>query len=219
MECRPAVRCGRFGVLVVMLLTLAVSGGCTAALVTAAYLIKGNDVPAEFAGLKDKKVAVVCRPLVGLTYRDSGVAKDLGRRLSKLLAANVAKIHVIDQSRVEEWMDSNEWDEYAEVGKALKADMVIGVDLEQFSIYEGQTVFQGKAEASVQVADCATGKLAFERRIPPLVYPPNHVVSTQDRQEAEFRREFVTVLADHVGRYFYPHDGHADVAMDAQAMH
>ena len=42
------------------------------------------------------------------------------------------------------------WEEYVEVGKAMKADMVVGVELEKFSIYQAQTLYQGKANASVR---------------------------------------------------------------------
>ena len=36
--------------------------------------------------------------------------------------------------------------------------------------------------------------------------------------EAEFRREFVAVLADQIARHFYAHDPYADLAQDAAAL-
>jgi len=218
MDRRPAFGAGRLVALLAVLASLAASAGCTAAFATAAYLIRGTDDPADYNGLKGKKVAVVCRPLVGLTYRDSGVAKDLGQHITLLLKQKVAKIEIIDQGKVDEWVDENTWDEYEEVGKALKADFIVGVDLEQFSIYEGQTVYQGKARVDLKVYDCATGDAVFERRLPPIVYPPNHVVSTGDVQESDFRGEFVAVLGERIARHFYPHDPHADMALDTAAI-
>ncbi|MFH1924213.1 MAG: hypothetical protein ABIP48_30535 [Planctomycetota bacterium] len=219
LDSRPAVpRCGHLLVLSVLLAGVAAAGGCTSALATAVWLVKGPNISAEYNGLRAKRVVVVCRPLTSSLYANPGVAKDIARQISLLIQRNVSKIEIVDQRKVAEWIDSNTWDDYVEVGKALEADMVVGVDLEQFSLYQGQTLYQGKANLSIQVYDCATGELVFERYPPQTVYPPNHVISTSDLQESEFRREFVGVLSDQIARHFYPHDPRAYWAMDAQAI-
>ena len=33
-------------------------------------------------------------------------------------------------------------DDYVEIGKALKADKVVGIDIESFGVLDGQTLFQ-----------------------------------------------------------------------------
>ena len=157
-------------------------------------------------------MAVVCRPLVGLNYRDASVAEDLAREIHKLLAANVRKVEMIDQRKVAEWVDEHSWEEYNEVGKALDADYVVGVDLESFSIFQGQTVFQGKADVVLKVFDGKQDDPVFERRLPEIVYPPHNPRSTYDERESEFRCEYIGVLADHIARHFYPHDPYADFA-------
>ena len=193
--------------------------GCRTGLMTVMYLWKGTDVDPDFAGLKGKKVAVVCRPLVSLQYRDIGVSNDLAEEIAKLLKEKVPKIEVVEQRKVAKWVDENSWEEYVEVGRGVKADMVVGVDLEQFSIYQGQTLYQGKANATLRVYDCQqNGKLVFEKIVPPSVYPPSGGVSTSDRDERLFRREFITILADQIARHFYAHDPHADLALDAAAL-
>ena len=61
MDRRPS----RFGRLVVLGATTSIllaSGGCTNVLFTAMYLLKGNNIPAEFKLPKEKSVVVVCRP-------------------------------------------------------------------------------------------------------------------------------------------------------------
>jgi ABC-type uncharacterized transport system auxiliary subunit len=193
--------------------------GCQSAMVTAMYLIKGNVVDPEFAELKGKKVAVVCRPMVALQYRNSSVARDLAQQVSSLLEKNVPKIHMVDQRKVNKWSDENTWEEYRDVGKALKADMVVGIDLESFTIFQGQTLYQGKANAAVAVYDCQkNGKKVFEKTLPQSVYPPNAGVPTSERLEGDFRREFVAVLADQVARHFYEHDPYPDMAQDSDAL-
>lgn len=215
---RPSVR---YGIALVLALTLATlpAFGCRSALATAMFFIKGTDVDPDFAELKGKKVAVVCRPLVTLQYRNASVARDLAQQVTLLLQQQVPKIKTVDQRKVAKWTDENTWEEYPEVGKALKADMVVGIDLEGFNIFQGQTLYQGKANATIRVYDCrAGGKVVFEKILPQAVYPPNSAVPTSDRLEAEFRREFLSVLADQIARHFYAHDPYADMAQDASAM-
>ncbi len=206
-----------FWAMILAALALAGAGGCTSALFTVAYLIQGNNAPAECDKLKDKRVAVVCRPVVALQYRDARVEHDLAAQVSTLLGRNVPKIKIIDHRKVAEWMDENTWDDYVEVGKALGADMVVGIDLEQFSLLQGQTLYQGRATVRLQVFDCKTGEVVFDKRPPQSVYPPNRVVPTSEKPAAEFRAEFVRVLADQIARHFYEHDPHADIALDARS--
>ncbi len=209
---RPSVR-HRIAIALVMAVAALPLFGCTSMLVTAMYLFKGDQVDPEFADLKGKKVAVVCRPMVALQYRNSSAARELAQRVADLLEKNGSKIHVVDQRKVNKWIDENTWEEYREVGKGVKADMVVGIDLESFSIFQGQTLYQGKANAVVTVYDCEKkGKRVFEKILPQSVYPPNSGVPTSDRLENDFRREFLAVLADQIARNFYAHDPFPDMA-------
>jgi hypothetical protein len=213
----------KYGRLVVAVLiasaAMASSGGCQAVMTTAMYLIKGTDVEPDYPGLKGKKVAVVCRPITELNYANSAVGRDIVQQMSKLLTERVPKIKVVDAQKVNKWCDENTWEEYVEVGKALKADVVVGVELEKFSIYQAQTLYQGKANAVVRVYDCKDGgKVIFEKILPQTIYPPNAFIQTSDVQESEFRREFVGVLSDQIARHFYSHDPNADLGQDNSAL-
>jgi hypothetical protein len=216
---RPSLR---HGIALVLALAVALlpAVGCQSVLVTAMYLIHGTDVDPDFKDLKGKKVAVVCRPMVTLQYRDSSAGRDLAQQVTLLLQNELKdKIQMIDQRKVAKWTDENTWEEYSEVGKALKAEMVVGIDLESFSIFQGQTLYQGKANATIKVFDCRKGsKLVFEKTIPQSIYPPNAGIATSERTEAEFRREFLLVLANQIARHFYSHDPYADLGQDAAAL-
>lgn len=192
--------------------------GCQGLSLTALYLIKGFDVDPDFKDLKGKTVAVVCRATE--TYSNTNVSRELATEVAKLLREKVPKIKVIDQQKVADWMDNNTWEEYTEVGKAVKADMVVAIDLERFSDLASQTLYQGKANATVMVYDCKHGgKEVFRRRLPQLVYPRSAPVQASERDsEDAFRREFVGVLAGRIGQYFYAHDPHADIGEDAVAL-
>ncbi len=215
-------RCFRYGYIPALWFLAAVvisTAGCQALLTTVVYLVKGTNVDAEYAGLKEKKVAVVCRPLASLTYRDSNVASDIARQIGILLRTNGRKIDVIDHSKVVEWTDEHDWTDYPQIGEALDADVVVGIDLLGFTVYNGQTLYQGKADVALKVYDCTDGgKVVFEKELPQSVYPPNVGIETSSRPEAEFRRKFIRVLADQIGRHFYAHDPHADFALDATVL-
>jgi hypothetical protein len=208
--------------ILVLLLGLAGSWslvGCRSALETGYILLYGTDVDADYPGLQKKKVVVVCRPLMALQYWNANVAKELGVEVSLLLRDKVKKIEMADPRKLSKWLDENNWEEYTAVGKAMNADMVVGIDLEGFNIFQGQTLYQGNAKVSVHVYDCkAGGKEVFTRNMPPNIYPPNAGIPTSDRQEGQFRREFTLVLASQIARHFYPHDPHADLALDNAAL-
>ena len=212
---RRSLRYGHLAATVAILL-MALSGGC-AALTGLAIMIKGTDQEPDFPGLKEKKVAVVCRPLVSLQYRNAGAARDLAQQIGTLLQAKVPKITVVDQQKVATWMDENTWDEFSEVGKAMKADIVIGVDLTSFGVLEGQTLYRGRASATIKVYDVEKKKTVWDKTMNQAVYPPNTAIPASDKPENEFRREFVLVLADQIARHFYAHDPFADVGLDSKA--
>jgi hypothetical protein len=199
-----------------ILLAVLAAAGCQGLLGLGA-VIMGTDESAEFAGLKEKKVAVVCRPLVSLQYRNAGAARELAQQVGLFLSANVPKINVIDSQKVASWIDENTWDDYVEVGKALKADCVIGIDLMSFSVLEGQTLYRGRSAVAFKVYDVATGKTLFEKTLPETVYPPNIALPASERPEGEFRSEFVKIVAWHVARHFYKHDAYGDTCLDTKA--
>jgi hypothetical protein len=193
--------------------------GCTSALLTGAYLIRGLETPAEFDEFKDKKVAVVCRPLVELQYSSSDAADQLAREVGGLMKLKVKKINLVSAQKVEEWSDEHEWDKFGQVGKALKTDYVVGIDLEEFSLYQGQTIFQGRARVKITVHDMKKdGEAVYEKLLDRIVYPPNGGVPTSDKTEEQFRREFTAVVAERVGRSFYGFDHRDDYSLDTRVL-
>ncbi len=197
------------------------SAGCTAALSTAMYLMGANEIDAEYKGFRSKKIAVVCRPVATVAFRETGAAHELAREVNRLLAERVAKIEMVDQQKVAAWIDERYDGDYSftEAGEAFGADMVLGIELQEFNLYMGQTLYQGTANARLVVHDMNEGgRVVFDRELPQITWPPNGGIETSDRQESQFRRQFIRVVSDHVGRYFYRHDPTAYFALDAAAM-
>lgn len=186
-------------------------GGCST-LGTIAYLVQPNDVPADYDGLRGKHVAVVCKPIVELEFSDAGSGRELAAVVGSLLEQNVRKTRVISQQEVARWTDENDWVDYPTLGKALDADMVVGIDLEQFRMHEGSTLYRGRAAAHVRVFDVKKKTVVFERRIDDFAYPGDSAVPAADRSETQFRAMFLQMLARRVARLFHPHDSRATFA-------
>jgi hypothetical protein len=180
------------------------------------YNMNPDDTPADFEGLQDKRVAVVCRPVAELQFADSTVPRDLVRQVSENISKKVKKVRVVDEREVSEWTDENSWQKFTDVGKALKADMVVGIELERFSLQQGPTLLQGNAAMRVVVYDMENGgKQVYEKTTPRVLFPPNTPIPSAEKSEGEFRRQFLGVLAERIGRHFYSHDSLQDFGVDA----
>ena len=186
-------------------------GGCST-LGTIAYLIQPNDVPAEFDGLRGKHVAVVCRPIVELQFSDAGSARELAGIVGALVGQNVRKVKVISQQEVARWIDENDWVDYGTLGKAVDADMVVGIDLEQFRIHEGTTLYRGRGSAIVRVFDVDEQDMVFERRLEDFAYPGTGGVPTTDRSESQFRAMFLQIFGRRVARLFHSYESRVSFA-------
>jgi hypothetical protein len=213
------MRGDRRSLALLVLATLALQAGCQGLLFSAMYLWKGNNAPADFDGLKEKKVVVVCRPLQELGYRVSGAPNEIARGVAGYIEKNVKKCKVVPQQEVSEWVDENRWDDYPEIGRAVEADMVVGIDLLAFSLLQSQTVYQGKAVVRVTVYDMSKeGEVVFEKDFPRHVFPPNAGIYANDMSEDQFRRKYVEDLAADISVLFYPHDVHHGFAKDSSTI-
>jgi hypothetical protein len=195
-------------------LLLPVAGGCST-LFTAAYLLQPADVPAEFTGLKGKHVAVVCRPIVELEFTDAGSARELASLVGAQVESKVRRARLISQQEVARWIDENSWVDYPTLGKSLDADLVVGIDLEEFRMHEGSTLYRGRATAHVRVFEVATKKVLFDKRLDNFSFPANTAIPATDRSEAEFRAMFLQMLSQKISRCFHAYESRDVFAEDS----
>lgn len=195
-----------------------VSSGC-ALLPTVAWMVTdGNDVPAEYTlngGLEGKRVVVVCFATGPSTFQHVHTPPKLAEAVGKLLKQNVHKIVIVDPREVADWTDNNQNQDYAEIGRFFKADVVVGIDLDDFRLQDGQTLYHGKAVITLRVHDLKnadSGEAAWNKSIPQAEYPAFGPVAATGNL-AQFRREFIRVLADQIARHFYDHDSSANFAL------
>ena len=209
----PAVRPIRLAALATAILLPAACGCST--LLTAAYLLQPADVPAEFSGLKGKHVAVVCRPIVELEFSDAGSARELASLVGAQVESKVRRARLISQQEVARWIDENSWVDYPTLGKSLDADIVMGIDLEEFRLHEGSTLYRGRATAHVRVYDVATKKVLFDKRIDDFAFPANSAIPASDRTEADFRGMFLQMLSQKISRCFHAYESRDVFADDS----
>lgn len=201
----------RFACLVMMVF-LAALGGCAQLASHLIYAMKGAKRPAECKALEGKKVAVVCVSQAS-TYGLGTEPSVLSRNVESLLKKEVKNIKLIPQSDVENWIDNNGWNEldFRQVGRGVNAEIVVAIDLESFSLYEGATLFKGRAQYTTSVYDMTQkGELVFRAHPPEAQFPANGGYHSTDTTEANFRRSFLQYLAIQIAKPFYEYDMHQD---------
>jgi hypothetical protein len=178
----------------------------------------GNMVPAECEALYGKRVVVMCRPPSSHEYRHAGASRNISQRVSEKLVEHVKKIDVVNPREVDNWVDESDWGDFRELGEAVHADLVVHIELDDFELYKGKTLYQGRAVVNVAVYDMRDkGKEVWHGRIGEVLYPTNSGIPAQDKPVQQFEREFVEVVADKIAVNFYRHDPNSSFAMDAMA--
>jgi hypothetical protein len=194
---------------------LAATPGCSV-FANMAYWWKGSKIPAKYAGLEEKRVAVVCLDANSLGG-PGGEADAIARAVNVALAQNVPKVTMVRQSEIADWIDSQnqEVTDYRDVGRGVKADMVVGIDLMSFNIHEGQTLLRGKANVRVRVYDMKQGgEVVYESPGKEISWPENGARHVTEN-EANFKTYFIHTLAHKIARDYYDYESVEDYSLDA----
>lgn len=188
-------------------------------LATGIYMWEGGNLaPAEFEGLEDQRVVVLCRPPASHEFRQAGAARQLASRVTDLLEMNVPGIEMVSQRKVDDWIDENDAREYLELGRAVNADLVLRIELGHFELFNGPTMYQGNSDVTLSVHDVAdNGRRVWDKPMGEVLFPVHAGVAVQEKSEAAFQRDYVAVVASKIARNFHKHDPHADFAIDALA--
>jgi len=201
----PAPRIRRGPLLLMLAVLLAGQPGC-GFMAHMMYWARGNPVEAKFPGLKNKTVAVVC--FDGNLAGQGGEADMIARRVTTLLDMNVEKIKIVPHQKVLDWMDgqSENVSDFKEVGRGVKADMVVGIDIDQLTTYEGTGLLRGRSRFNVKVFDLTQGgKVVYSASSGPVVYPEMGPTPSSEGEEL-FKIQFIDIVARKVAKDFYPYD-------------
>lgn len=185
---------------------LPTTSGCVNLIANVIHSIRGEKIKPECELLKGKKVAIVCGGEKGLS--NDATSMLLTRYLEERLGKNVEGIKILPQEKVDKWLNEigREEPDYEAIGKGVGADYVLAVTLANMSLRNGKTLFKGKADISVALYDISQGTIAFRKSLPEFEFPKMDGPSIVDTTEAKFRVSFLTIVSQHIGVLFYPHD-------------
>jgi len=193
--------------------------GCASLFAHIGYVTGGAFVQPAYNGLEGQRVAVICVS-DSSSYGVGNESEVLARSVARLLDQNVPKINVVDWSEIADWMDRN-WDEidYREVGRGVKADRVVAIDLQGFRIHEGTVLYKGRANLVISVYDIAAGgKEVYRTEINEFTFPVNSHYHATETSEAKFRKQFLSVLAREAAKRFYAYELSEDFGGDPTAV-
>lgn len=193
------------------------STGCVRWVANIIHAFKGSEMPAEYDGLKEQRVAVVCGTDDGLSV-DATTALMTGY-IHVALNQNIKKIDLVRPAEIEQWLDAHGTIEsdYVEIGKAVNADKLVAIDLSKLRVKDGPTLFRGRCDVGVTVYDIKNnGAIVFKKQMPEFTFPKDSA-AIADTSESKFRNMFLKIIANKVAGLFYPVDPRADYGLDATA--
>lgn len=189
--------------------------GCVGASAQLLYLIYGNKVAAQYEGLNNKKVAVVCVSDAS-AYGPQMLSLSVERLVGQKLSSNVPGIKLIPQSTVDNWKDQYGWDEmdFVEIGKGVGADAVVAIEISGYSLHDGATMYKGQASVTTRVYNVAGSPVAFY--VGPEDYQfPKSGRPVMQMTERQFETVFLEKFCEHLARRFYEHEKLDTIAEDA----
>jgi hypothetical protein len=209
----------RIASLLVAVALLASNSGCPALLATGIYVWEGgNFAPAEFEGLKGERVVVMCKPPSSHEYRHAGASRSIAARVSEKLVKHIKDIDVVNPREVDNWVDESDWGDFRELAQAVHASKVLHIELADFELYKGKTLYQGRADVTVTVYDMKNrANEIWRTHLGEVLYPVNSGIPAQDKPVQQFEREFVDIVANRIAINFYRHDPNESFAIDAMA--
>lgn len=177
-------------------------------------------IPPKFVLPEDAKRIVVVTSADTGTQIDAGhVDQELNELVSRKLFEGFSidkktkEIQIIRSDRLARWQDEHPHStDLNEIGRALNADYVIHVDVDQLDFYQGgnRMLFQGQADIAVSVIKVngqGDGEVVFPAESFNTEFPRGRPIPATDWSMARFRRAFLLRLAEQISWFFVPHEG------------
>ncbi|WP_044302540.1 hypothetical protein [Rhodopirellula sallentina] len=189
--------------------------GCLGIVSNLMHAVGADRIPAECDALKDSKVAVVTMTDQS-HYSDDIASRLLNRRVRDILSMEVKGLTLVHEDAVQQWRDTHGWDniDYLEIGKSIKAEKLLAIELTDMRLRDGATLYRGRAGVQLIVYDIEQEKVVFRKEIDEFTYPVNAGQYTSETTEPKFRKLFLGMLAQRIARVFHPYDFADTVALD-----
>ena len=190
--------------------------GCLGLLSNLIHAAGGDKVPAAYKDLEESRVAVVTMT-ENSQFSDDIPARILSGNVMQWLNKEVDDIELVRADKIANWRDTHGWDqvEFAEIGRGVEAEKVLAIEVSNFKLRDGATLYRGHADVHVSVIDAKTGDMLFSSDLDDFTYPVTAGVYTNETTEARFQKLYLGILAKRIARQFYPFDAHEDYALDS----
>ena len=206
------------------ILTLAIAGflfttqaGCIIPMIANVMHALGKDqIPPEFEGLEESTLAIVT-VTDGSKYSDDAGARELSRMVGDILITEVKDMKMVREDQISQWRDTNGWDsiDFVSIGRGVKADKVLGIELTNLRLREGATLYRGRADVAIKVIDVATKEVMYSKTLDEFTYPTSAGQYTSETNESKFRKLYFRMLSKQIARSFHPWDLTEDFANDS----
>ena len=202
----------------IVLSPLLAATGCVSLAANVMHMIYGHDIKPEFQGLKDQRIAVLCSDANGVCKSDECIR--LAGGIRTLVASKLKKATLVPQEEIDGWLRDNsfEREDVPQIGRAVAADYVITVDMQDLKLQDGQTLYRGRADFSVEVYDMSQEKVVFRKTLPDYTYPQTAAISLTEMSTDKFNRLYIAMAAERISRLFIPSPMGADIAADAHLL-
>ena len=172
--------------------------------------------PAKYKGLEDATIAIVT-VTDSSQYSDDIVARELSFRIGEILTQKVDDVKLVREDKIQEFRDVNGWDsiDFHSIGEGVKAEKVLGIEITGLKLREGSTLYRGRSDVIIKVIDVKTGTVDFVQQLDEFVYPTMAGQSTTETSESRFRKLYLNMLAQEIGRSFHPYDASDRIALDS----
>lgn len=190
--------------------------GCMGVFANLYHAVGADKVPADYDGLKKSHVAIITLTDSSL-YSDDVAARTLSRRVGEILLKEVKDMTLVREDQIEQWRDTNGWDsvDFLSIGKGVKADKVVGIELTNMQLRDGATLYRGRADVMITVIDTKTGNVLYKKDFEDFTYPTSAGQYTTETTESRFQKLYLSMLAKQIARMFYPYDFAETIANDA----
>ncbi len=173
-------------------------------------------VPAKYKGLEDATVAIVT-VTDSSQYSDDIVARELSYRIGEILTQKVDDVKLVREDKIQQWRDVNGWDsiDFHSIGEGVKAEKVLGIEITGMKLREGSTLYRGRSDVIIKVIDVETGTVDFVQQLDEFIYPTMAGQSATETTESRFRKLYLNMLAQEIGRSFHRYDAIDRIALDS----
>lgn len=174
-------------------------------------------IPAEYEGLNESTVAIVTIT-DSSQYTNDVAARELSTRVGQVLTSKGKEVQLVRDDLIAQWRDNNGWDsiDYGEIGAGVKAQRVLAIELFNLRLRDGQTLYRGRADVTIKVIDVETGNVAYTKTLDEYTFPVTTGQHTSETTEAKFRKLYLSMLANEIGRSFHPYDMNERIALDSK---